>query len=394
MARVTIDWEKNENVEWQDYKPKKSTKEKRRLLITTDNFLPRWDGISRFLAEIIPRLKEEYDITIIAPNNGPIEIEGVEVIQVPLSNYTHGDYTAAKFAYKEIKHFVRHTDIIFNQSLAPIGACAVIAAKRLNRPIVNFIHNVDWELVPKALSQPIFRGPLIALTKLIVKFLYNRCTLLILPSENIAEHFTWQGVRTPKRIAHLGVDVKKFSPRKQDRKALGIPENAFVMGYHGRISHEKNLFTLLRAFKRVEIKNKRLLIVGDGVEKIKERLGSVPGVIVTGATDNVVPYLRVMDLYVQPSLTETTSLAVLEAMACGLPVVSSKVGFIKYYIIENENGLFFENTSAYDLMVKLQRLYDRPEKRAALGKAARATILESFRWSSTAQAIKDALDSV
>jgi glycosyltransferase involved in cell wall biosynthesis len=188
----------------------------------------------------------------------------------------------------------------------------------------------------------------------------------------------------------------KFAPgdKAKARAGLGLPEDTFIVGYHGRIAYEKNLLVLLRAFRRLNVKNKKLIIVGDGVPAIKERLLRSGDVIVTGSSNNVVPYLHAMDIYVQPSLTETTSLTVLEAMACGLPVVSSKVGFIKYYILDGENGLFFDNSSPYDLATKISRLQRDQVLRSTLSVNARHTVVEQFNWERTAEEIKKILDSI
>jgi len=396
MKRVTIDWDERENVEWQEYAPRAHHDARRRLLVATDNFLPRWDGISRFLSEILPRLRDAYDITVVAPDYGDAQIPGVRVVRIPLSRNRYGDYRPARFAYRRIKSLVRGSDIVFTQALGPIGLCAILAAKRCRRPVAAYIHSVEWELFPKALAAPLFRGPLVALSKLVARFLYGRCTLLILPSENIAEQFSWQRITTPKRVAHLGVDTRKFQPgdRRAAREALGLPQDAFIVGYHGRVAHEKNLVTLLRGFSRLRAHAKRLLIVGDGVPSIVARLRKRPDVLVTGFTPEVTPWLQAMDVYVQPSLTETTSLSVLEAMACGLPVVSAKVGFIKHYLIDRQNGIFFDNTDAHDLAVKLAELSRNRPLRERMGLHARKTIEKSFQWDQTAERIREALDSV
>ncbi len=394
--KVTIS--QDENIEWSDYTPKRRAagSDKRHLLITTDNFLPRWDGISRFLSEIVPRLKKNYDITIIAPDYGYTHVEGVSIVRVPTVGRSFGDYNPARFSYSTIKEHVLRADIIFNQALGPIGVCAILAARQYRRPIVSYTHSVEWELFPKALAQPIFRAPFILFSKLFARFLYNRCTLLILPSENIAEQFSWQGIKVQKRVVHLGVDTKKFKPgnRRAARKLLGLPAESFIVGYHGRIAHEKNLLTLVRGFKRCTMKNKQLVIVGDGVPSLKSRLERIPEVIVTGNKNDVVPWLQAMDVYVQPSLTETTSLSVLEAMACQLPVVTSKIGFIQYYIIGEQNGIFFDNRSAFDLGQVLNRIFRDAELRNRIAVNARKTIEKSFKWSETAMHIKDVLDGI
>jgi glycosyltransferase involved in cell wall biosynthesis len=399
MGRVTIDREEMENIEWQDVQSssKNTPGQKRRLLITTDNFLPRWDGISRFLSEIIPRLKETYEITVIAPDYGHVSIDGVEIIKIPLKKKSYGDYTPAQIMYRKILRLVRRCDLVFNQALGPIGMCAILAARRARRPIASYIHSIEWELVPKALvSLGPVRGLVLPFSKSVVSFFYNKCSVLIVPSENIAELFSWQRIRTPKRIAHLGVDTKKFAPddKKKMRESLNLPADAFIVGYHGRIGFEKNLLTLLRAYRRLPIKNKRLIIVGDGVPSIKSRLTRFNDIIVTGSTNHVTPWLHAMDVYVQPSFTETTSLTVLEAMACGLPVVTSKVGFIKYYVVDGKNGLFFDNMSPYDLSLKIMRLYNEPILRSTLAINASRTVVQDFNWEKTTKTIKEILDTI
>jgi glycosyltransferase involved in cell wall biosynthesis len=398
MKKIIIDREEMENVEWHELEHVPREHEgKRRLLITTDNFPPRWDGISRFLTEMIPRLKETYDITVIAPDYGHVHMDGIEIIKIPLRKKSYGDYTPAQLSYRRILRYVRHADIVFNQALGPIGMCSILAAKRTRRPIASYIHSIEWELLPKALvALGPTRGLVLPFSKWLVSVFYNRCSVLIVPSENIAELFSWERITTPKRIAHLGVDTAKFSPgdKKKARELLKLPQDSFIVGYHGRIGYEKNLITLLRAFRRLKIANKRLLIVGGGVAELRQRLEQYPDVIVTGSANNVAPYLHAMDVYVQPSFTETTSLSVLEAMAVQLPVISSKVGFIKYYIVDGKNGVFFDNASPHDLALKIMLLYNNKILRSTLGVNARHTVVKDFNWEKTAQEIKKILDSV
>lgn len=242
-----------------------------KLLITTDNFLPRWDGIARFLNEMLPRLKG-YDVTVIAPDYGPIRPRGFTLIQIPLSKRSFGDYTLAKYDPKTIEKHIKEADIVFNQSLGPIGIASIRAAKKHKKPILSFVHSIEWELFPRVITFPILNKLILPATKLFVNHLYKNCTALIVPSDATAEKLSWQGVRTQKRVAHLGVDLEKFTQGNKlaARKQLGLPKDAYIIGYHGRIAPEKNLFTLLRAFTRLDIPNKYLLLVGDGPQDIKK----------------------------------------------------------------------------------------------------------------------------
>ena len=83
---------------------------------------------------------------------------------------------------------------------------------------------------------------------------------------------------------------------------------------------------------------------------------SQKNIILTGSKDNVVPYLQAMDIYVLPSLTETTSISTLEAMSCGLPVVVTPVGYVKNYIHDGKNGLFFPKKNSGILARKINEL--------------------------------------
>jgi glycosyltransferase involved in cell wall biosynthesis len=367
---------------------------KPRLVIATDNFLPRWDGIARFLAEIIPRLLDEYEITVISPDYGRSTLDAkVARVLIPLRKKKYGDYTPAQFKPAMVKAAIKDADIVFTQTIGPVGLLAHRYARKLHKPLVAYIHSIEWELAPRALEATMLKRISYPLAKALTKYLYNRCTLLIVPSENVADMFTWQRIETPKRIVHLGVDEKRFvkGDKALAKQRFNIPKDALVVGFHGRLGFEKNLLTLSRAYIRLHAPEKRLLIVGDGVESLRKRLARVKGSLLPGAQNDVVSYLQAMDIYVMPSFTETTSLAVLEAMSCELPVISSPVGFIQQYIKENENGYFYETKNPFELARKLQALADSKDARLRIGTNARRTVVEQFNWDKTADGIAETL---
>ncbi len=375
---------------------------KKKLVIATDNFLPRWDGIARFLSEMIPRLHKHYDITVIAPDYGTYEDPHIKLVKIPLMKFIKvGDFSIPAFKRRLIASVVKDADIVFTQTIGPVGVTAIKVAKRYKKPLAAYTHSIEWELVPRALNNPLLKKYSQILAKRTAKKMYNNCDLLIMPSQSVSELFLWNNIRTKSAIVNLGVDIKKFAPVDDEqeldlREQLGFLPEDIVIGYHGRIGHEKDLITLLRAFTRLQQTNKniKLLIVGDGVESIKKQLLSRQGVILTGAKNNPVPYLQVMDIYCLPSLTETTSLSVLEAMSCQLAVVSTEVGFIKSYIKNGQNGLFFEKQNQYSLTKNIQRLISDEEFRKTLGKNARKTVVEQFSWDKTAKGIEEALNGL
>lgn len=365
---------------------------KPKMVIATDNFLPRYDGITRFLSEVIPRLKNEFEITVICPEykEEKVSMPGVKIIRIPLSKKKVGDFKIAKWAPRKIIKALKGQDVVFTQTIGTIGASALFFAQRMKIKTIPFIHSIEWELVAKSSRLLFVKKYSYPITKRITHFLYSRCTQLIVPSENVADILTWKDLKTPKKIINLGVDTNKFIPGNQEDKIklkeqLGISENQLIIGYHGRIAREKDIPTLMRAFIKLRVKhpNIKLLIVGSGIKSIERKLERQPGVIHVQGVNNVEKYLQIMDIYCLTSLTETTSLSVLEAMSSGLPVVTSRVGFIKDYIAHNKNGMFFKQGSSFSLVIEIEKLINSEKLRKKLGENARHTVVHSFDWDLT-----------
>ena len=375
----------------------KIIKEKRKLLITTDAFLPHWDGVARFLSEIIPRLKNDFEITVICPKfeGAPPRIPGVKIIRMPLLKIQFADTYPAKPIAKEIKREVKNCDLIFNQTIAPIGLAAIKYGKKYKKPIISYIHIIEWNLVKKSLKR--FRWIAGWFAKILARKKYNKCNLLLVPAKEEAAILNSNKIKTLKAIVYLGTDINKFVPaedKAQAKKLVGINPKYFVIGYLGRVSREKDILTLYRAFVKLQKENPnvRLLIVGGGIEEQERLFKAKQGIIFTGSEDNVVPYLQAMDVYVLPSLIETTSLTTMEAMSCGLPVLATKVGFVKEYIKHNVNGIFFPKRNSYILRKKIEMLMKDRELRETLGLNARETIEEVYSWDITVHKIKKILE--
>ena len=361
-----------------------------KLLITTDCFLPRWDGIVRFLMDILLSLEKEFQVKILAPDFGKLEKKfNIKRIKTIKKNF--GDIQFAKFDRKTIKQEVSKSDFIFNQSIGPVGFLSILAAKKQGKKIISYIHTIEWELSSKALKTSLLKIISKLLVKKISRWIYNKTDLLILPSQNLADKLEWNGFKTKKKIIHMGVNTKKFKPalnKGELKKKLGL-EGKYVIGYHGRIAREKDLLTLLRAFRRLNDKNSRLLIVGDGLEELKDKLER-KNIILVGKQNNVIPYLNSMDVYVMPSLTETSCLAVMEAMSCSLPVISTPVGFVNDYIEDGKNSFFFPFKNSFFLYRKLKELKNY-KLREKIGTNARRTILTKFEFENTKKEIVETI---
>jgi len=367
--------------------------QKPKLLLVADTYYPKVDGTLRFIEEFIKRAHRDFDLSLLVPDYGIKRGNKVRYLEVS-RKLKISDYASIKFSKKNIKlikEAVKEADIVFVQGPALASFLGVRYAHKYNKKVIFYTHTLTWELFakffPKWLNWLLFR-----ILRGLTFHYYNRCQSIYVPYQGLKEKLIDEGVRSKIEVARLGVDINRFTPvrdKKAAKAKLGIDADSFVIGYVGRISKEKNTKMLLEAFERVnKSRDVYLLMVGDGPEDQVKQFKEHKNCLVTGFVHNVEHFLQAMDLFVMPSLTETTSLVTLEAMATGLPVIATKVGFMQKYIIKNYNGTFVPRKSIALLAVKIDKLIKDQELRVKLGTNARRTIAYSFSWDRSINKIK------
>jgi len=158
---------------------------------------------------------------------------------------------------------------------------------------------------------------------------------------------------------------------------------------NGRFGREKDLPTLYNAFRKVhqDRPNTTLLLVGGEIS-----FDHMEDIRVVGPVNDPLPYYQAMDIYVLPSLTETTSLTTMEAMATGLPVVVTPVGYVEKYVEHKFNGFVFPCGNVERLYIILKKLITDLHLRKDLGRAARHTMVQKHSWEKTAENILKILE--
>ncbi|GAA1058090.1 hypothetical protein GCM10017608_04930 [Agromyces luteolus] len=162
-------------------------------------------------------------------------------------------------------------------------------------------------------------------------------------------------VRPPVTVIPNGVDVERFSPgdaagRAAVRGELGIAVDATVAIFIGHEFERKGLHLAIDALRMAP--GVVLLVVGGSSDMIRRagsqarRAGVAGRVVFAGERPDPVPLLRAADVLVLPSAYEANALVVLEALACGVPVVSTHVGFAPDIVVDGENGFLVERKVA------------------------------------------------
>jgi glycosyltransferase involved in cell wall biosynthesis len=182
-----------------------------------------------------------------------------------------------------------------------------------------------------------------------------------------------------------GVDAARFAPGSRDsaRATLGLPDDSTILLTTRRLDRKNNVIALAQAFDELSKADPklRLLIVGEGEQRAAIESLHNDRISITGWVDNsrIADYLHAADLFVMPSLYEATSISCLEAMACGLPVVVTRVGGLPDLV--DGNGLLCEPTSS-SLSSAIHTALG--SDLSAMGKRSRTIAEERFSWASVA----------
>lgn len=184
-----------------------------------------------------------------------------------------------------------------------------------------------------------------------------------------------------------GIDLGRFrqdsTARERVRSDLGIEPGSWVVGTVGRIAEEKNQALLLRAVAPLLGRKTRLVVAGDGpllapLSELASTLGISPFVHFLGARSDVPDLLNALDAFVLCSNTEGLPLVIPEAMATGLPVVSTSVGGIPTVIDDGQTGLLVPAGDEQALRERVALLQADPDMSHTLGIRAQSAAARRF----------------
>jgi glycosyltransferase involved in cell wall biosynthesis len=203
-------------------------------------------------------------------------------------------------------------------------------------------------------------------------------------SDEIASDVLSIGVRRARllRIPN-GIDLTELNDAgegdSRERARLGLPGDAVVTLFVGRFAAYKGLDDLLAAWTRLRgSRSRRLILVGQRNDAPDHAVAQSDDVLIRPWTADIGPYFRAADIFVLPSQSEGMSNALLEAMACGLPAIATRVGAAETMIEHGRNGLLVDPADPEGLARALDRLIEDPETRQSIGLAAAASIRDRF----------------
>ncbi len=352
-----------------------------RIAMVILEYAPITGGAQQQLAQVAPRLRARgVDVHVLTRRVGDLpareEIDGVPVWRLAAPGT--GVRTSLAFTASCVARLLAlRPDVIHAYSLFSPSTAALLTRAVTGTPVVvKVLRGGEGGEIPRIERKPFAKPRLARLVRQVDRF--------IAISREIDLSLAAAGVPPERRVAiPNGVDLARFSPgdaeaRRAQRESLGLGDAPTAV-YCGRLVPEKNVDGLLAAWRSVRRHHPeaRLLVVGGGPDEQALRRAAGEGVAFLGERTDVVPVLRAADLFVLPSRTEGLSNALLEAMACGLPVVATRVGANEEVVRDGETGRLAPMGDDAALASTLDALLADPE-RARLGARGRQVVAARY----------------
>lgn len=355
------------------------------ILMVSDVYFPRVNGVSTSIQTYCRELRDSgHSVTIVAPDYGASDAANeFEVIRLPSRKiaFDPEDRLIRRASMTEVVEQLaeRHWDVIHIHTPFRAHQIGVRLAKKTGRPTVESYHTYFEEYVadyfpwlPRSLGRLAVRW--------FSRRLCSEVTHLVVPTEEMSKVLEDYGISTPGTVIPTGIRLDEFSGGDGSvfRHQHGIAPDRLVLLTVGRLALEKNIDFLLDVLGRLVKDRPALLFVisgeGPDAKRLKKRtevLGLGDNVYFVGNLDRqnaLLDCYRAADVFVFASRTETQGLVLIEAMALGVPIVSTAV-MGTATVLKDVEGARISSESIEDFAAQVSDLLARPDERERLSAA-------------------------
>lgn len=332
------------------------------------------NGVAKTLQQslkISRKVNKDYTIITCIDNNDKIKKVLDEKVFEPVGKSEMPEYSELNFYYPP---FLEMLDYIYNNNFThlhvatpgPVGLAALSVSKILKKPIYGTYHTAFPQYMSYLTNDP----TMVNIAWKYMTWFYNQLDIVFVPSNAMKEELASKGIDSNKlKLYPRGVDTDRFRPiAEKDKEVINLL-------YVGRISKEKNLHLLAKAYKKLSYENKDVIlqVVGDGPYR-EEMFQYLKGtnVVFTGYKqgDELIKLYSGADLFVFPSTTDTFGNVVLEAQACATPVIVTDSGGPMENIIPGETGIIVEGNCEEALYNGIKSLLSKEKLGIMSGKAS------------------------
>ncbi len=344
-----------------------------RIAFYTDTYLPNIDGVvSQVIASKQELEKRKHYVHVFTPGTRKEKLK----FQSPTVTYYEGvkfplypAYKLAIFPYSSIlKCKETKIEIIHCHALATMSLASIASAKALNLPLIGTFHTMIPLAAHYLTENKQYQELLTNASWKAIKTLYKPFDVVTAPSKTISNLLKEHGVENVKVISN-GINTHTFNSRnanaerEKSRRKLGVQKNEFVFLFVGRITEEKNVDVVVKAFNKINATypNTKLLIVGDGpaFPQLKQLVGKMKAkknITLVGQVNHseMLGYYAACDWQVTASTFETQGLGILEGMACGKPCIGANALAIPETVKNNATGFLFPANDVEKCVEKME----------------------------------------
>ncbi len=364
-----------------------------KILIASDLHYPTLNGVATFSRNLARGLAAHgHDVLVIAPSQTGKkckEVDGNHVIvrtaSVPFPFYQN--FRISPNPAREVKKIIEEfdPDVIHIQMVMWIGMAAMKYGNKMGIPIVSTNHAMPENLMDNLkLLAPVSRPINYTLKAYGARF-HSKADVMTMPTQAAIDMFgADEKMEVPMYAISNGIDLSLFTNEPAAEsiyKKYHLPKDRPIVTYIGRLDAEKHLSVLVKAFIRIVSvrEDAHLLIVGDGTDApnlkaLVKEYGIADHVTFTGrvSDEDKIELHRVGTVYCMPSPAELQSIATLEAMASGRPVVAIDAGALKELCQHERNGFLCEQDNDEEIAEAILTILDDPKTQAEFSRESLA----------------------
>ncbi len=374
----------------------------RRVVIFSALYMPHLGGVEKFSQSIAAELSTDCEVTVFCMNTESrpefVKEGSVSVYYLPCIPMQKGRFPVPKpAAYRRVREWFASNEADFAIVQCRFYLLSEWAVRFLAKKGIRYIqieHGAGDVVMPNKL----------------VDFIWHTYEKALTESEKRFPH-EWFGVseasiRWLKHYGITGRGVISNSVKPADftdalanrgswRREHGIPEDALIISFSGRIMVDKGILELTQAFDRLRGENLHLVIAGGGDMALLEPWQGRENIHILGQVDfkDIPRIMADSQIFCLPSrFIEGQPTSLLEAGYCGCAVTATANGGITEVIPSEEYGLLIQTGDVDALTEALQSLIDDPEKRERLGANLQARVREHYTWATAAAKIRAVMD--
>jgi len=373
-------------------------------------------GPATVTAHLVERLCEDHQVSVFSNTINGIDLLKVKHYKVPglrcAKSLTHITFlisstlllAALSLLRKRSFDIIHSTgyDSAFSSNVITSHFCERECRRLEEANIIKIPCRSVWQKL-KALDHRLYRSLLCFVERLIIS---RRSKACIVVSQAMQKEFARHYGDAAKNIIVIanGVDTLRFHPtnrllyRGQIRQEHGVSPSDPLLMFAGGDWERKGVLHIIEALSLVQRPDVKLFICGSGDEKFYGQLAELKRVrdriIFVTHSSNLWEYYAASDIFVLPTIYEPFGLVIVEAMASGLPVITSRVAGAADLIIDGVNGLLLRAPSDVNgLAAKIELLLSNAGLRKTMGERARETA-EKFSWDQVAQKTLEVYNTV